>query len=1633
MTNPPESKPSAGDAKKPLSTGKRWLIRIGIALAVVLVGLIIAAPWIASSDMVRDYAVASLNETLEGKFHVDRISTSWFGPTEVWGFSVKDPDGREVMSAEHAKVSKGLFGLARSWQSLGEGEVKNARLTLQVAPDGSLGFVRAFSAREAGEPSKAPYPAMRLKAALSGVSVKIILADNAAYELRDIRGSAEMDTLGRYKADLTALADGGGKLHLTADVRDLLKKKEFVLFESKADVKVTTEEPVEAGAVFAMLGVPGTQGKIRIDQFEAKMASRSADIRINVAVSQLRPTRSDVPAHPIDFNLTGILSGNIGEPTGLVAGTVKLSGAPGDFSARVIYRRTPVPLDFSAAGFAQAFVSGDTRALPDVLVEADGYLDLGAIGQAAPAFLGLESDVTLTSGRLDVRKLRFFTRDKISADGGAVEPPSADGAVEFKDLVATKAGQPVRIDPATLVFGMKILPDKGLEIERAELTSPLASVTARGRLTEFAAKFSFDLNRAYSQVRQVFNLGDFVLDGSVSGDLVVARPADGELHVNRLTVDARKFIFRRGDRKLGIDAAALSAKGIIRIENNRPARWEITESAFDLDCATVGRVTGWTEPASGGFHADVKLDRADFGGVVGKLKGLKFDVSQLARWGARVEVPSLAVDRRDDHSPITSTGALTAGNLMLDGAPLGVSEATLQWKDAWLGAGFDNLAVPTISLKSSILTAGASDLTLAWGKEFTAGGSARVMAQLGAVLPIVSRVTKSKAVPSVSGSLDWTAQEMRFGPEGLALKSHGTIDDVVLRVGDRTEKAQKMQFSESARIAFKNGLWSRYELDCATFDAPGRLVGSASGWMESAGPFDAKADFSTADLAFADAWLKAFDMNSLAGYSGLLSVNARASRGADGRILSDGTAMAKNVRVEGRPLGIELIKLTWAGADLAAGYDAISLKSGGIESPAARASGTGFSAKWGKEFSFSGELSVEADAGEALAALRALTNKDVPGVTGHVKWSGSAKAEPRRADGISAFTLAGDGELRDVKLRVGGAPRDVGTGKFSEAARLEFKGKDPFSVSVGKATLQFPGRFVGSATASYSFATGGFDSTLDVEQADLATAGDWASAFGVAQLKHYGGTAKVNATASCKSGRDPILSSGKAAVTGIRIDGKPLPSVPDASVEWTGASLNLTAESKDFAAEQVIFLSVPISVKATDLAGSLGGVARAKGAVKMTADLATSQAALTQLFGVTGLQPFSGLLTYTGTVVSDEKLTTLDGKTTIAKFRIGTGATAFADPLITITTTAAFDPAKSTARLDAFSLTSTPVTMTAKGTIHNYKTDRSIDLVGEYSGEWDKILPVACQFYPNLRGLVSLTGRTGGGFTLKGSLNSLSTTAPFLRPGLEGSAQVAWATADLTVLDYTFRFGPATLAATLKDGKVTLPPTPVATVPPENGKLRLAGTLDLSQPTPVLRIAGNQPLVENLKIDREFSAKMLNRFNPVFSGDAEGRVSVSVQDLVLPIGEGEAAKTMSGAGRVDLTQLRVNQKGFLGELLRLLDLMPEGNVDLPPTGANFTFANGRVYYRDFRIQANEKTDMIFSGSVGLFDDKIDLVVSLPGGPDILRRIGVPKAVADAAGEGRIELPIKGTRSAPRLDLADFIKRMTLGRIGNLFK
>jgi hypothetical protein len=179
--------------------------------------------------------------------------------------------------------------------------------------------------------------------------------------------------------------------------------------------------------------------------------------------------------------------------------------------------------------------------------------------------------------------------------------------------------------------------------------------------------------------------------------------------------------------------------------------------------------------------------------------------------------------------------------------------------------------------------------------------------------------------------------------------------------------------------------------------------------------------------------------------------------------------------------------------------------------------------------------------------------------------------------------------------------------------------------------------------------------------------------------------------------------------------------------------------------------------------------------------------------------------------------------------------------------------------------------------------------------------------------------------------------------------------------------------------------------------------------------------LEGLAITRELGHEFLSRVNPIFAEltDVEGRVSVELGDLYLPLGD-EIKRSSTGRGRLDLRELKVRPKGILAALVQLGGRQSEGQFRVKAQSVDFTIREGRIYYDDFTLMLPDGFDLRFYGSVG-FDDTLDLAVSVPVSLGLLERFGVSGPVIDYArilSGVRVAIPILGTRLKPRLDFSE---------------
>ncbi len=246
-----------------------------------------------------------------------------------------------------------------------------------------------------------------------------------------------------------------------------------------------------------------------------------------------------------------------------------------------------------------------------------------------------------------------------------------------------------------------------------------------------------------------------------------------------------------------------------------------------------------------------------------------------------------------------------------------------------------------------------------------------------------------------------------------------------------------------------------------------------------------------------------------------------------------------------------------------------------------------------------------------------------------------------------------------------------------------------------------------------------------------------------------------------------------------------------------------------------------------------------------------------------------------------------------------------------------------------------------------------------------------------------------------------------MRANLNGQAGFGFDSAEYVGLNV----GPTTLMMEIAQGvvNVSIPETVV-----NQGILRFAGTIDLSEEPMFLRLSDPNVLLQDIHVDDLITQQLLTYVNPIFAGAVRtsGLATLTCRRFELPL-SAEPLDKMNIDATLDIDDMRM-QPGFLfDEIMPIVTLVNQlaGTgfnlqlqdrrlpVDLKPT--DLQVVDGRVRYEDMTIEMGN-FPLRFSGSLGL-DNTLAMDVRIPIGRDI---------EADY-----FQVPLGGTVTSPTLDAA----------------
>lgn len=780
------AQPASGPPARPRR--RRWSRRLAIALLVVL-GLIVLlvgfAPYIASGQAVSGFAVSLANDRLLGEIQIGGLSLSWRGPCEVRNLQVSDPGQREVLQVSKITYAGGVWRLLTAAEAFEELTIDSPHAVLHLTPDNEITLVQAFRTREPSAPTTSgagPLPEPRGRVVIRGGAVRVTRDGGPAYEVPDLNGQIDLQSLGDIAGKIELTLADGSKLATEAAIRELVSGDKLGLSGATGTLRVQTEGDIDVGPL-ADVAAPdsGLAGKANLNvDATIKEGALRADFTTNVSGLQTRQ-RDGASVSPIDLGLTG----HVDWTPEKVAAQTTLTGEAGHARADVSYQPSDQPVTLSLDELLSAILTGESIELPDFAVEAQASVDLAALERAVPGLLHIRPGQQITGGKLEVSAL--------SARGGS--KPAATGSIVLKDVTTTSEQRTTRLEPISLGFDAVLETGKGLDIRRAELQSSFARIVASGVAADLRATFDSDLAKLKRELGQVFELGSFELAGNLGGTLELARTSDERVDV-ALQVTADGARYGADDRRFELPRASLSQTGYLALADQKVSRFVATEAKADLNGEVVATGSGWYDLQKQAFHADVDAVRADLTFASSRAAALGMD--DLDRYAGTLLVQA-TVDRGAGDQPIASDGNLVARDITVDGQPLIEQDATVNWSGVRLAPDTSQIRVESAQLKSALAAMTAKDVRWQSGEQLVLDGKVEGSADLARCLRAAGVVAKWEQTPAIAGRLSLDTN-VATANGTVSLVGQGGIDQFEIGVGEQTVREDRLQFEYDAQL-----------------------------------------------------------------------------------------------------------------------------------------------------------------------------------------------------------------------------------------------------------------------------------------------------------------------------------------------------------------------------------------------------------------------------------------------------------------------------------------------------------------------------------------------------------------------------------------------------------------------------------------------------------------------------------------------------------------------------------------------------------------------------------------------------------------------------------------------------------------
>jgi hypothetical protein len=751
--------------------------RLLAPLALLAVGVWFAPSIVAKTGLRNRVARAALAD-LRGSVDVGGASFGWLAPVELRDVTVRDAQGRTLLTAPKITSSKSLLALIRNRSDLGAFAVEQPVAEV-VCENGTTNLEDALATflKDDGTPPAPTRPAVSLR--VSGGTVT--LRDGEKVTRFDAVEATVGVPAARSEPVTAKVSASAGPGKLDADL---------TIGDGGSAKLVAAGFPLDALAPLVKRLAPGASvaGALTADLTAAWGQDDTG-----------RPTaRAEGAASVRDFELAGPWLN--GDRLKLASAELPLKIETVGKEVRV--ERAELKCDIGTLSAAGSFDPDEPtdRMLDKAGVKVEGDVDLAKLAARLPRLLRIREGTAVREGKLYVK---LVSR---ASPAGAVW----DGEVRTSALKAERDGKQLEwAEPLAVEFSGRVPPGHLPTFDTFVCRSDFAAVNAQGSAESFRAAANVYLDRLAARLGEFIDLGGVQLAGEASAWVVASRSPQGAFKADA-GVTLKSFLLADRDRH-GL------AEKLLTLKASAAGTW-VAHGPVRVETGSAGLVIG-----DDTLDAQLLEPVPDAKKAAGATLAVKLG-GDLGRWAARVrDVAPFPPYQFGGATTARGTARVAADAVRVDDLVIGIQQARFRGAGLDINEPFMNGAAALVFTRATgtaeftNVRITSPTLNVTEGKlvfEFPADGHAAVGGAGNAVgdLNGLARTLQLQSDPSGGDAMHGRATgPIRFRWQGDTTTFGGTLDVKDYAYGPRAKPTW-------AEPVMKLDLDAKYDL------TPGRLT-----------------------------------------------------------------------------------------------------------------------------------------------------------------------------------------------------------------------------------------------------------------------------------------------------------------------------------------------------------------------------------------------------------------------------------------------------------------------------------------------------------------------------------------------------------------------------------------------------------------------------------------------------------------------------------------------------------------------------------------------------------------------------------------------------------------------------------------